>query len=290
MGHVFFIEGLPGSGKTTFTRRLKTELTEKGFAVQAFSEGQHNPLDLAWIAIFDEPGYQRMLKRYPGYVKTLREVSTLENGCVHVAYLGIEAARNDVEFKAYMERHEIYQSDSLDVFLKAHLTRFKAFGEHFDGKTVYVFDGAFLQNHLNETMLKYGLDGEATRRYLLELIAPLKRIPFTVFYTKEKNVKATLDRISTERTDAPRGKGTWFDMVVHYIESQPQAKALGYVGGDGVVEFFKTRQKRALELIGNLGVDHEVFTVDQDYDHVFKAMVSAALKRLDKVDIRGVRR
>ncbi|MEC9484926.1 MAG: adenylyl-sulfate kinase [Candidatus Izemoplasma sp.] len=65
MGHIIFIEGNPGSGKTTYAKRLKTTLENKGYKVKQYQEGDLHPIDLAWCAIVDESTYVDILNRYP---------------------------------------------------------------------------------------------------------------------------------------------------------------------------------------------------------------------------------
>ena len=102
MAHVFFIEGLPGSGKTTFAARLEKTLKSEGYSVARYGEGMQNPLDLAWIAILSNDAYFDLLKRYPAYSESIRAHTVKQEDEYHLAYLWVEPAMLDSRFKREM--------------------------------------------------------------------------------------------------------------------------------------------------------------------------------------------
>lgn len=283
MTHVFFIEGLPGSGKTTFSARLEKTLKAKGYTVSRYGEGMHNPLDLAWIAILSNDAFFDVLKRYPRYSEEIRTHTVKCGDDYHLAFLFVESAVYDSVFKREMEKHEIYRTESLETFLGVHRERFATFARESDSKTVHIFDGALLQNHLNETMLKYELDEEATVDYLRRLSEPLNTLNTTVLYTREADVGKTLKRIADERDVSPLGDKVWIDMVADYVESHPAARTHGYKGREGVLRYFIERQKRALRVIRTMDMASHVLTLkDGDYDEMFEHMRNMVLEQLKR--------
>lgn len=282
MAHVFFIEGLPGSGKTTFSKRLEKILKEEDFTVQHFGEGMHNPLDLAWIAILRRDEYFDVLSRYPHYSEGIRANTVKHGEDYHLAFLWIEDAAFDSKFKREMETHEIYRTKSVETFLEVHRKRFESFARSIDDQTIYVFDCALLQNHLNETMLKYELDEQASFDYFRRLTKPLETLNATILYTKEADVEGTLKRISSERDVAPVGEEIWIDMVAGYVQSQAASKTHDYIGRDGVLRFFTARQERALKVLEALNLDASFFTLENgDYESVFKQLNRVVHQRLE---------
>ena len=132
-------------------------------------------------------------------------------------------------------------------------------------------------------MLKYELDERATVDYMRQLTKPFESIENTVLYTKEADVRKTLERISAERDVSPIGDKDWISMVSEYVEGQPAAKTHGYKGREGVLRFFTDRQERALKVLNALELDAEIFTLENaDYESVFEQLqrtVHARLKR-----------
>ena len=47
---LILLEGIPGSGKTTFARKIAEWFRRMGITVNLFSEGQSHPADLGWNA------------------------------------------------------------------------------------------------------------------------------------------------------------------------------------------------------------------------------------------------
>ena len=56
----YFVEGLQGSGKSTFVRRL----SEKYHDYKAVCEGDYSPVELAWCAYVDKKTYAGILDKY----------------------------------------------------------------------------------------------------------------------------------------------------------------------------------------------------------------------------------
>lgn len=52
MNRVYFVEGIPGAGKTTLSQRLYRELSVMHDGVHLYHECAPNPLDLARYAFF----------------------------------------------------------------------------------------------------------------------------------------------------------------------------------------------------------------------------------------------
>ncbi len=65
MANIIIIEGLPGSGKTTFAQQLYDDLKALGKNPKRFLEGEMHPIDFAWIAVLTDEQYQALLKDYP---------------------------------------------------------------------------------------------------------------------------------------------------------------------------------------------------------------------------------
>ena len=65
MKKIIFIEGLPGSGKTTIAKKLSDYLNDIGEKSVFYREGDLHPVDLTWIAILTEEELDSLISRYP---------------------------------------------------------------------------------------------------------------------------------------------------------------------------------------------------------------------------------
>ena len=63
MGKNIFIEGVPGTGKSTLLNRLAQERPE----YRAYREGDLSPVELAWCSYMTKDAYEAVLRRYPDF-------------------------------------------------------------------------------------------------------------------------------------------------------------------------------------------------------------------------------
>ena len=56
----YFIEGLQGSGKSTFVKRMSDKHPE----YKVFREGDYSPTELAWCAYVSKDTYLSILKKF----------------------------------------------------------------------------------------------------------------------------------------------------------------------------------------------------------------------------------
>ncbi len=272
MHRCILIEGLPGSGKTTFSKRVQTYYEQRGFRVKRYSEGELHPIDLAWIATLDEKSYQDRLNKYPELSEPIRANTKKENGRYYVAYTKIRALPEYPDFYKDLAQFEIFRTEDYETFFNAFLSRWKHFGNHHDSDTVYVFECVFLQNHVNELVLKYGFQDERLLEHLKKLLDCVKKLHPKILYIEHDDVKKGIQRIAQERVSTLPGQPDWFDVVVDYISSERFAAKMGYTEKEGVLRFFADRQRLEKELLPKLDVAHKVYTLKNDYEAVWKAM------------------
>ncbi|PKK94804.1 MAG: hypothetical protein CVV60_04555 [Tenericutes bacterium HGW-Tenericutes-5] len=275
MRKIYFIEGLPGSGKTTMARRLSEYLRFLGEDVVFYNEGDLHPVDLAWIAILREEELLDLIKRYPSLEKPIKANIRRFKDKYHLAYTLVDIDILTKDFYDYCLQYEIYQIEDEVLFLEEHLNLWKAFFEETkDYDKTYVFECIFLQNHINELLLKYDLSIDDIVEYYERFQEVLKGNKVQVIYIKQLDIENTLKRITEERrTNDKTLYKDWIDHVIEYVESSTFGKTKNYYGYQGTLEYFKDRQAIELKVLDQLKINKTVINLENDYQEVFSEIV-----------------
>jgi hypothetical protein len=268
-----FIEGLPGSGKTSFSRRLKKDLEATGMDVISYQEGDFHPIDLAWIAIFNQSTLNQTLDQYPSLKKQIKEHLVCENDLFFLPYLKVKIDKENKDFYQYCEKHEIYNESNIDKFLNIHLDRIKYFLKHAKNK-VYIFECVSLQNHVNELLIGQAYSYPNILVYFKDFFKPFMSFQTKIYYIKQENIEKTLKRVSDERlSDDLEIRKNWIDYVIDFVEKD---KLKRYIGYKGVIEYAKDRQATELKLLKDLQIDSKVVNLSDNYDAVYEKILADA--------------
>ena len=277
MKKIYFIEGLPGSGKTTMAKKFANHLVTKNYDAVFYQEGDLHPVDLAWIAILEKNELNSLIERYPSLRNDILFNLKEFNEKYHLAYTQVKINLETKDFYDYCLKYEIYQSEDYNYFLDEHLLLWNEFiEERLTDDKIYVFECIFLQNHINELLLKYDMSIEGLRRYFKKFSEVLKGIDVEVIYIKQLNVSDTLKRITEERrTNDKTLYKDWIDHVIEYFESSRYGKLKGYVGYEGALRYFTHRQDIELDVIKSLSINSRIIELDNDYESVFKDIIKS---------------
>jgi adenylate kinase family enzyme len=272
---ILFIEGLPGSGKTTYARKLKAYYESKGIKVIQYSEGDLHPISLAWCTYTDKETYEAIIKKYPLFKDEIIKHTRIEDDVYMIAYTKIRHEKITNAFYDDLKRYEIYREDNLETFKKAYQKKYTYFLNHHDEHVIYIFECVFLQNHINELILNQNMNPKEIIAYFTQLMKPLIDMNPMMFYIYQDHIEQTLDRIIEERrTDDPSKYRDWIDEVVLYLERTKFAKELGFLGKEGMLVYEEYRQHIEQEIMKSIKIDYHVFHLDHDYDKVFEKMKS----------------
>jgi len=270
-GKIIFIEGNPGSGKTTFSRRLSKSLKNQGYHVKHFQEGDLHPIDLAWCAIVDEKKYEDFQHKYPLLKEDMIKHSKRLGKQWIIAYTRVDFRKATKAFYDEMEQYEIYRSKTLKPFKDLHEKLWTSFSQKLKEDTIYIFECVFIQNHINELILKYNLPFKEAYHYFVDLIQPLLPFHPLLFFIKQSDVKASIERVSAERKSPDPDKvAHWIDRVVDYITHMPYAKALSYTDYESVTQYFIDRQNLTIDILKDLNINHHILNLENDYDKIFE--------------------
>jgi len=149
---LILIEGIPGSGKTTYAKKIARWYEERGIIANLYTEGQLHPADLGWCACISSNIYDEILAKYSSLEEEIARNTVIEGDYAIVAYTMIRTENKD--FYKEMEGFEVYVGRIDDeTFFKLHYDRWKSFGKRMaDKDELNIFECAFLQNHVNELL------------------------------------------------------------------------------------------------------------------------------------------
>lgn len=273
--NLILIEGLPGSGKTTYANKVKQYLADLEKEVISFTEGDLHPIDLAWCAITKDNELQDILNKFPHLKEEiLKQTKKVKNENI-TAYTRVRI-KSEEDFKMFDEfdKYEIYRTNDIEHFKNKHYELWEDFNNTYDENKIYVFECVFLQNHINELILKFNKDLDYTIDYFTNLINKVSNLNPTLIYLHQEDISYTLDMISNQRkSDTPQRKD-WIDLVKDYLSSKPTAEELGFVGDKAVYNYFKHRQELQDKVFEKLEINKKMFNINKDYDLVFEEIKS----------------
>ncbi len=275
MKNIFFVEGIPGSGKSTFARRIRDVLVEQGKAVELYNEGDLHPIDLAWCSIMDENQFNSHIETYSKYKNQIISLSRKWKNQIITAYTKVKVDDNDVVLYRDFEKYEIYRTEDFEYFKVTHRELWSEFSDRYDESKYYVFECVFFQNHINELILKFNCSKEEIVSYFKELSLSMVSLGATLLYLSPIDVKKTLDKTIEERRSDNPVYSDWIDLVYNYLENTNYGKKLGYIGYDGCIKYFQNRLLIELDVLKALEINSYVFEIDVNYDEVFEQIKKA---------------
>ena len=258
MGKNIFIEGVPGTGKSTLLSRI----AQKHPQYQAYREGDLSPVELAWCSYMTKSEWEAALHRYPDFEKEILDRTKVEEDRYIVAYTQILA--EDRAFYQEMERYEIYNGRvDFQTFHDVIMKRYRRFG----GENC-LFECSFLQNSIESMMLFYQIAEAEILAFYEEAYGILKEKGFLLIYLDSTHVRETLLHIKKERSDE-QGTEMWYPLMLNFLKESPYGKAHGYTGLEDVISHFEKRrylEKKILrEIIKEDGVILEAKGEETDY-------------------------
>ena len=267
--HLYFIEGLPGTGKTTRAEKLAGELAAQGLKVFPIRECEKNPLDLARCAILTEAEFQ-MLRKSLGAEKEsslavkLEAASEHAEGSVYVFYPALFGNPELTAIAMKLRSRDVYNGHySFETFRREHLKRWQSFAASADAeKTAYIADAILLQSPLFELMGYYELSPEDIFQYISELLSQVQKLSPVVSYTRVTDVPAAMGNICAIRK---REGDRWEKGIYQWMENAPYCRHRNYHGFDGLCAFMKDRQNLELQILEKRKIPYEIFDYHADF-------------------------
>lgn len=144
---------------------------------------------------------------------------------------------------------------SLDEFRDIHLRRWSKFAEQaLLNDNIYIFECAFLQNHIFELLGVYEKSDEEIYLYLKILLETVKSLSPSIVYIEPSSVEDIIIQAANERK-SPEGSGPdWIDEVANWVSNMNFGKSHNLKGIEGVFYFCKERLRIDKLMIEKLNV------------------------------------
>lgn len=249
---LIMIEGIPGSGKSTFAQKAADFYRKKGITVNLFNEGQAHPADLAWQACVPLESFDQLLLRYSELENEIRKNMHINGDYAIIAYTQVKT--DNREFYKELENYEVYNNRvPFDVFCNLLYRRWEAFGKQAAGKTeLNIFECAFFQNHINELQNYQLADKKDIESHLNKLLSFITDLSPVLIYLSQSNIRETIARVAKERIFE---HGNWIDMAIAYVENTPYGKQNNLNGMEGFLRCIEDRKQIELDLLKTLPID-----------------------------------
>ncbi len=274
---LILVEGIPGSGKSTISNKIKAYLESKGLKVKLYNEADLHPADLAWHAYLTIDEYKQVIKQNSELEEILAEYTQIEGEYAVIAYTKLKIPMKNKGIIEYLSSKEVYDGKvDIGTFKDYHFRRWKAFGETaLNDDYVYIFECAYLQNHINELMGSYCKDMNYIEDYMFELIDTVKSLNPKLIYLTQTDVRETIKRVANERVSPDRSKWEdWIDLVIRYVQNTKYAKVKELEGYDGVIEFMEDRKRLEKMIINRLSIEKAVIdNPNYNWERVFEEVV-----------------
>ena len=271
---VLFVEGVPGSGKTTFSKRLELYFLNQGKHVFKYNEGDLNPLDYAWCSKMNEKTFHEMLEKYSNLKDQILENTIKYEHNYVTQYTKVKIDQTSKDFYQDFEPYEVYQSKDLQTIKQSHIQKWKDFS-HQNDDAIYIFECVFFQNHLNELMLKFDVEYDDIVAYFTDLLEAIFPLQPTIIYLEPVNIRNQIDDVSNQRkTNDPSLYKDWIDLVIEYLQKTNYAKEKNYLGYDGFIRYLSDRINIEKKLLIDLKCSYLSYQINQNHDEVFQKLVN----------------
>lgn len=270
MAKLILVEGIPGSGKTTTAKKLYQELESQGKKVNLYLEGDLHPADMSWQAYLTQEEYEAFRNDCKDiWMHSSREISLEElyrrieeqtqpeGDRILVAYTHIRFPESaywqlagELEQKEICNRHE-----SLEQFKEIHLHRWKKFAENVrDNEETYIFECAFLQNHLFELVCCYEREDAEVLGYLKQLIGTVQELQPELVYLLPEDTARVIEQAALERKAPHEHTKDWIELIAEFVANSAYGKTHRLHGRDGVIMYCEELIRLGKLAMNELGI------------------------------------
>lgn len=275
---LILVEGIPGVGKTTTARKLKEKIESQQQLVRLYQEGESHPADMAWNAYLTKSEYNDFIQSCLNLWETsnkviekdellarIEEQVRREDDRIILAYTRIDFPEECYwSLIKQVASKEIFDGRvSFHEFKQIHLRRWKAFAEKaFLDEYTYIFECAFLQNHIFELLGVYEKSNLEIYEYLCDLLETVKPLNPCIVYIEPTNIEKIINQAASERKSQNSNQKDWIDEITDWVSNINYGKSHNLKGIEGVYTFCKERFKIDKWMLQHLDIPVETIKRD----------------------------
>lgn len=276
-----FIEGLPGSGKTTTAQLVHETLTDMNLHSRLFIEGNlDHPADYDGVACFTEHEFDELLRSHEDFRDLLNNRIRKQGSNYFLEYSKIKN-ETGLDFPDKL-LHAVVKNDVYELPLEQNRKliterwkKFTASAAH--GSDIFVFDCCFIQNPVTMGMIKHGAPKEDVVSYVKELEIIVDRLNPLLIYVGQNDLDHSFRKAVKERPKE------WSEGFMEYYTNQGYGKQKGYTGLEGTLQVLKARRDWEAEIfnginIAKIKVDNSAYDRNE-YKQVIAGILSEYFSR-----------
>jgi hypothetical protein len=250
---LILLEGIPGSGKSSAGAYLESCLETSDVPVRFWHEGDFdNPADFEGVACLNSSQYRNLIARHPDLAGLLEEQLTVQGDDHLIKYRKLQdlypqriPSRLIVELSGF----DAYDGLPMQDYCRLALQRWQDFKTSaMRSDEITILECCFLQNPLTVLLARHSVDPRLAREHVEKTSCIIEPLTPLVVYLKPRDVRAALLHVRAERSRE------WADFVTWYLTGQAYGKAHHLEGYEGVIQFYKMRQKLEADLLRDLPV------------------------------------
>ncbi len=205
MTKLIFIEGVSGVGKSTMVQTLQKELTDLGYKVKSYLEGDYtNPIDFYHTAYFTAHEYEKLCYKY-SYNREIININTIKVDDIRlIRYAnGKEFIFEEPLLSTLIENEFCYHPKriiAMDKFISVYEKIWNNYQKSLNGEFDFiVFDGSLLHHPLNDIINNYHITGEQAVPFITAILNAIGLTEKYIFYLKTDNISIQLQIAYKER-------------------------------------------------------------------------------------------